>query len=69
MNLFSKKEMLAMKEFVRRENKKYSKSVDSNKNYELQEKNKAINDIYIHLENINIGAYTYLKYLLIHLIN
>lgn len=68
MKLFSKKEVLAMKELVRQENKKYSKSGDSN-NYELQEKNKAINDIYIHLENINIGAYTYLKYLLIHIIN
>ena len=42
MKLFSKKEMLDMKEFVRRENNKYSKSVESNKNYELQEKNKEI---------------------------
>lgn len=53
MKLFSRKEMLAMKEFVRRENNKYSKSVDDNKNYELQEKNKAINDIYTIMCNKN----------------
>lgn len=53
MKLFSRKEMLAMKEFVRRENNKYYKSVESNKNYELQEKNKAINDIYTIICNKN----------------
>ena len=53
MKLFSKKEMLDMKEFVRRENDKYYKSLDGNKDDELQEKNKAINDIYTIMRNKN----------------
>ena len=33
--------------------KEYFKSVDGNKNYELQDKNKAINDIYTIMCNKN----------------
>lgn len=37
--------------------KEYFKSVDGNKNYELQDKNKAINDIYIYTIMCNKNKY------------
>lgn len=45
MKLFSKKELLYMKEFVVKQNKEYFKSSEI-KDDDLYKKNKSINDIY-----------------------